>query len=173
MLVPRYVSLQRSKHNLVRPVVVVVVEAGPCCSGFLGLVLCLAVALSSRAAASLLLPAELPSSTPSTSPLFPFCINLNWLQSYLNSLLSTAAMFSRAIRQSSRRVAAISASGRIASVSPSQPPQFAPAAVAAIACSSQTASPMPLAPQWSFVDGVGAAVCGGGCEELPSTETEY
>lgn len=30
------------------------------------------------------------SSTPSPSPLFPTCINLNWLQSSLNSLLSTA-----------------------------------------------------------------------------------
>ncbi|KAH6878878.1 ATP synthase-like protein subunit alpha [Alternaria rosae] len=37
-------------------------------------------------------------------------------------------MFSRAIRQSSRRVAAISATSRIASVSPSQPPAIAPAA---------------------------------------------
>lgn len=76
-----------------------------------------------------------PSSTPSPSPLFLFCINLNWLQSYLNSLLSTTAMFSRAIRQSGRRVAAISASSRIASVSPSQPPAIAPAAPSAIASS--------------------------------------
>jgi hypothetical protein len=86
-------------------------------------------------------------------------------------------MFSRAIRQSSRRVAAISASSRIASVSPSHPPAIAPAAVAAIARSSQTRDTMPLAPQWSFVDGIGGAAMGGGrgsgSEELPSAETEY
>jgi hypothetical protein len=116
-------------------------------------------------------PAELPSSTPSPTPLFPSCINLNWLQSHPQSLLSTAAMFSRAIRQSSRRVAAISASGRIASVSPSHPPQTAPAAVAAIVRSSQTPCPMPLARHWSFVDGFGAAAAvrwlQSSCEELP------
>ncbi|RMZ66595.1 ATP synthase subunit alpha mitochondrial [Pyrenophora seminiperda CCB06] len=35
------------------------------------------------------LTVELPSSTPSPSPLFHTCINLNWLQSYHNSLLSS------------------------------------------------------------------------------------
>jgi hypothetical protein len=80
-------------------------------------------------------------------------------------------MFSRAIRQSSRRVAAISASSRIASVSPSQPPAIAPAAVAAMDRSLQTRDTMPLAPQWSFVDGNGAAVLV--ARSLHSAETEY
>jgi hypothetical protein len=78
-------------------------------------------------------------------------------------------MFSRAIRQSSRRVAAISATGRIASVSPSQPPAIAPSDRPAIAASSQNRYPMPLAPQWGFVDGTGRAALGG--KKLPSAES--
>ena len=85
-------------------------------------------------------------------------------------------MFSRAIRQSSRRVAAISASSRIASVSPSQTPQNAPAAVAAIFHSSQTPDTMPLALHWSFVDGIGTAVVvmvAATARSSRSAETEY
>src|SRR5262245_55704911 len=62
-------------------------------------------------------------------------------------------MFSRALRQSSRRVAAISATGRIASVSPSMLGAIAPALHLAIIYCSPDHNPMPLALQLSFVDG--------------------
>lgn len=66
-------------------------------------------------------------------------------------------MFSRAIRQSSRRVAAISASGRIASVSPSKVAAIAPALHLAIIYSIPESVLVPLALQLSFLDAVGAA----------------
>ena len=66
-------------------------------------------------------------------------------------------MFSRALRQSSRRVAAISASGRIASVSPSKPASIAPACHPAIVCSSPDGIAMPLELQSLGVDALGGA----------------
>lgn len=112
---------------------------------------CLAwVALSSRGPVKSFPQSSISYSINLSSP--PSCINLNWLQSNLNRLLSTVVMFSRAIRQSSRRVAAISASSRIASVSPSQLPAIAPAAASTIACNPNTRLPMPLALHWSSSD---------------------
>jgi hypothetical protein len=64
-------------------------------------------------------------------------------------------MFSRALRQSSRRVAAISASSRIASVSPSKPASIAPAFHPAIVFSSSVQIMMPLALPLSGLDARG------------------
>jgi hypothetical protein len=66
-------------------------------------------------------------------------------------------MFSRAIRQSSRRVAAISATSRIASVSPSNPVATAPALHLAFIDSLYDRFPMSLALQLSCVAGLRAA----------------
>lgn len=56
-------------------------------------------------------------------------------------------MFGRALRQSSRRVAAISASGRIASVSPSKSVAIAPVSHLAVARSSNARFATSMAPR--------------------------
>lgn len=63
-------------------------------------------------------------------------------------------MFSRALRQSSRRVAAVSASGRLASVSPSNLAAIAPAIYRIIDTSSNCLFPVPIVVRWSFVGAI-------------------